>query len=67
MQDDWETIYLSGDGEPDDDADGDGLTNLEEHDLQTNPNSTDSDGDNLSDGVEVNIRIQLKWILIATE
>ena len=34
------------------DADGDGLTNLEEYQLDTNPNSRDTDGDGLSDKEE---------------
>lgn len=33
-------------------ADTDGLTNLQEHDLGTNPNLADTDGDGLSDSVE---------------
>jgi len=37
------------------DSDGDGLTNLEEQKLGTDPNNADSDGDGLSDGDEVNI------------
>lgn len=36
----------------DEDPDGDGLTNLEEFEARTNPNSVDSDGDGLEDGVE---------------
>lgn len=50
----WETYYFgdlshaSGG-----DADGDGLTNLEEWQRGTNPFSTDSDGDGVSDGWEV--------------
>ncbi len=35
------------------DADGDGLTNLEEYDLGTKPNNPDSDGDGINDGDEV--------------
>lgn len=35
------------------DPDGDGLTNDQEHQLGTNPNSADTDGDGLSDGNEV--------------
>ncbi|MEM5776584.1 MAG: hypothetical protein AAGU05_16390, partial [Anaerolineaceae bacterium] len=37
------------------DDDGDGLTNLEERTLGTNPNNPDTDGDGLTDGEEVNI------------
>ncbi|MCF7817243.1 MAG: ammonia-forming cytochrome c nitrite reductase subunit c552 [Kiritimatiellales bacterium] len=36
-----------------DDYDGDGLTNIEEHNLGTNPTLADSDGDGFSDLVEV--------------
>ncbi len=37
------------------DADNDGLTNVEEHDLSTNPTSNDTDADGLTDFDEVNI------------
>lgn len=36
------------------DADGDGLTNLQEYQLGTDPQNEDSDGDDLSDYAEVN-------------
>ncbi|QFU21177.1 PQQ-binding-like beta-propeller repeat protein [Shewanella eurypsychrophilus] len=36
------------------DADNDGLTNVEEYDLSTNPVSNDTDGDQVNDGEEVN-------------
>jgi alpha-galactosidase len=36
-----------------DDADGDGLTNLQEYQIGTNPKNADTDGDGLSDGAEV--------------
>lgn len=39
----------------DEDFDNDGLTNLEEYQLDTDPWSADTDGDGLSDGDEVNI------------
>ena len=54
LPDDWERWHLGNllsDGS--DDADGDGLLNLEEFLHSTNPNSTDSDYDGLSDGDEV--------------
>jgi methionine-rich copper-binding protein CopC len=38
---------------PDDDLDGDGLTNMEEFNLNTDPNLADTDGDTLDDGAEV--------------
>jgi hypothetical protein len=38
---------------PDDDLDGDGLSNRDECDWNTNPNELDSDGDGVDDGVEV--------------
>ena len=64
MPDDWERWHLGNllsDGS--DDSDGDGLLNLEEFLHSTNPNSTDSDYDGLSDGDEVNIHHTdpLKW------
>ena len=37
------------------DRDGDGLTNLEEYQHDTDPNKADTDGDGLSDGDEVNL------------
>lgn len=39
---------------PSEDPDRDGLTNLQEYQLDTNPNNPDSDGDGLTDGDEVN-------------
>ncbi len=35
------------------DSDGDGLTDEEERELGTDPNSADTDGDGLNDGEEV--------------
>ena len=37
------------------DSDGDGLSNLQEYFLGTNPNNYDTDGDGFSDGSEVNM------------
>ncbi|QQR55349.1 hypothetical protein IPG41_02215 [Candidatus Peregrinibacteria bacterium] len=37
------------------DGDGDGLSNLEEYQNDTQPNNSDTDGDGLSDGDEVNV------------
>ncbi len=51
LDDDWEMRYFGdlshGAGE---DADSDGLTNLEEHDAGTNPLNEDTDGDGVTDG-----------------
>lgn len=41
-------------GGPNDDYDGDGLTNAQEKLVRTNPKKADTDKDGLSDGVEVN-------------
>jgi Bacterial surface protein, Ig-like domain/Bacterial TSP3 repeat len=41
------------DQNPGDDADSDGLTNLTEYQIGTNPNNADSDGDGMPDGWEV--------------
>ncbi len=55
MDDAWEITYGLSVGTDDsgDDADSDGLTNLEEYGLGTSPNSDDSDGDGMDDGWEV--------------
>ncbi len=58
MRDSWE---ITNGLNPDDgadallDPDGDGLSNLEEHDAYTDPNNRDSDADWVIDGAEVNI------------
>lgn len=54
LSDAWEVKYFGHSGvEPDGDADGDGLTNLEEYQLGTNPINQDTDLDGLPDGFEV--------------
>ncbi|MEK6776778.1 MAG: MopE-related protein [bacterium] len=57
MSDDWETVYgldpLSNDSDQDQDADG--LTNLQEYLIHTNPVRLDTDGDGLWDGEEINL------------
>ena len=52
-------VDTDGDGTPDgmEDADGDGLTNLEELALGTDPGVADTDGDGLNDGAEVHITL----------
>ena len=61
LADRWEEIYgLSTDDDgsvdvkngPDGDPDSDGLSNLEEQGIGTNPNNGDTDDDGLSDGIE---------------
>ena len=67
LNDGWEYQYMSegfhplvknvndplGQTAPDDDLDGDGLSNREECEWRTNPNSLDSDGDGVNDNVEI--------------
>ncbi|MGL1958674.1 MAG: PQQ-binding-like beta-propeller repeat protein [Colwellia sp.] len=53
----WEELYGLDDDNADDaqlDSDLDGLTNLQEFALKTNPTVVDTDNDGLSDGEEVN-------------
>ncbi|MEW6382104.1 MAG: Ig-like domain-containing protein [bacterium] len=51
MADDWE--IAKGVSNPTEDADNDGLTNLQEFTLGTEPGSSDTDSDGFSDGWEV--------------
>jgi hypothetical protein len=54
----WENMHNSPNGMTytgGDDMDNDGLSNLEEYGLNSDPTSPDTDGDGLSDGDEVNI------------
>jgi outer membrane protein assembly factor BamB len=53
----WESLYNFDDNDAADaalDSDNDGLTNLEEFTLKTNPTLDDTDNDGLLDGAEVN-------------
>ncbi len=53
----WESLYNFDDNDASDaalDSDNDGLTNLEEFTLKTNPILDDTDNDGLLDGAEVN-------------
>jgi hypothetical protein len=52
LPDQWAELY-SLEGGPEDDPDGDGLTNEEELALKSNPINADSDGDGYYDGEEV--------------
>jgi hypothetical protein len=55
LSDEWEMKYFGHlDYGANDDPDNDGLTNLEEQLLGTDPTNPDTDGDGLSDGDEVN-------------
>src|SRR5262249_48966952 len=56
MPDDWEIAHGLNPDDPSDaaaDPDGDGLTNLQEFQLGTDPQKADTDGDGIPDGVEV--------------
>ncbi len=53
MDDDWERTHFGNLNQgPDDDFDNDGLTNLAEYLLGTDPTKTDTDGDGYSDYIE---------------
>lgn len=56
MPDEWETKHNLNPLDSSDaliDLDGDGVTNLQEHKLGTNPRKKDTDGDSVDDGKEV--------------
>ena len=56
MDDGWEIYYMLDPNDPDDaneDNDYDGLTNLEEYKLGTDPTKYDSDGDRFGDALEL--------------
>jgi hypothetical protein len=54
LSDAWELLYFGTlSFGPDDDTDGDGLSNLAEFQLGTNPSEADTDGDGMADGDEV--------------
>ncbi len=56
MPDDWETargLNAGSAADGDSDADGDGLTNLQEYQYGTEPRLADTDGDGMRDGAEV--------------
>ena len=57
LADTWEYENQLDFTDPDDaaaDTDNDGLSNLQEYAAKTDPNNADTDGDGLTDGVEVN-------------
>ena len=57
VDDHWEILHFGDLSQgADGDFDGDGLTNLEEFLLGTNPTLFDSDGDGLDDGTDPNAR-----------
>lgn len=75
LPDGWEVQHglnpLSTDGDDGDagDPDGDGVDNLNEYDMGTNPNAADTDNDGLSDGEEavcVSFAMSLPWLEFTT-
>lgn len=56
LPDDWELLYFPDLSEEENgDPDADGLTNLQEFNMGTNPTRFDTDGDRLGDGDEFNV------------
>jgi len=57
LEDEWEFLYFGSLGaQPGADPDGDGLRNVDEHALGSNPTLFDTDGDSLSDARERDYR-----------
>ncbi len=57
MPDEWEELYDDvevGENDAMDDADSDGLRNIEEYHFGTDPSDDDTDGDGMTDGWEIN-------------
>lgn len=50
----WEDLFFAGNADPDLDTDGDGLTNIQEYELGTNPKAQDTDNNGVRDGNEDN-------------
>lgn len=66
MSDAWELANGLNPNDPADadlHSDGDNLTNLAEHDQQTDPNNADTDGDGLNDDVDPAPRFDPAWIV----
>ncbi len=59
----WQKLYFNGQTgiNPNGDPDGDGLTNVQELELATHPQLTDTDGDGAADGI---LRQELEYDLI---
>jgi RHS repeat-associated protein len=58
LSDDWEALYGLHSSNPMDswvDSDQDGLSNLDEYRMGTNPRLRDTDGDGIGDGAELNV------------